>query len=392
MTPVAEGEDRMLRAGDDRQLSTAVDECHGQAHGAASSVRSVPRPRRLRALLPLAVTAAVATALLGAAPALAQPAGPATVVVLGDSAASGEGAGDYTPGTRGEGGNWCHRSPHAYAFATGLAPAAVDLACSGAKSADVAFGAGGHYTEASQAEQLVGVAQQHRVTTVVLQLGANDDAALTDTGIACIRAFLDVAVPPCRTTIGPLVAGRMAATATKVEAAVRDVQEAMHRAGYATGSYALVLLSYAAPITEHMVGVPAVEGCPYSRADAGWGRTALFPALSAALRGVAADTGARFLDMVRATEGFEACTHPSAAQDWQRRVTVDPRALAYGGLDAIGFHLAQESFHPTATAHAGMGSCLGAFVRSGEASGACVAGADCQGHLGSGAPAPPAAA
>ena len=135
-----------------------------------------------------------------------------------------------------------------------------------------------------------------------------------------------------------------------------------------------MLASYAAPVTERMIPLNSVQGCPYSRADAQWGRTVLFPALSDALRGVAARTGAAFLDLLRATEGREACTHGDAAQDWQRRVTVDPRALVYGGLDAVGYHLAQESFHPTAAAHAAIGGCLAAFVRSGEATGACVPG------------------
>ena len=61
-------------------------------------------------------------------------------MALGDSAASGEGAGDYAPGTRGEGGDWCHRSPHAYIHAARLAPVAIDLACSGADTADVEAG------------------------------------------------------------------------------------------------------------------------------------------------------------------------------------------------------------------------------------------------------------
>ena len=135
-----------------------------------------------------------------------------------------------------------------------------------------------------------------------------------------------------------------------------------------------MLASYAAPVTERMIPLNAVQGCPYSSADAQWGRTVLFPALSDALRGVAARTGAAFLDLLRATEGREACSHQDPAQDWQRRVTVDPRALVYGGLDAVGYHLAQESFHPTAAAHAAIGGCLAAFVRSGEATGACVPG------------------
>jgi lysophospholipase L1-like esterase len=335
----------------------------------------------------VATTGAVALALFGApAAAIAQP--PTAVVVLGDSAAAGDGAGDYEPGTRGENDNWCHRSVHAYVHRTGLAPESVNLACSGAEAADVAFGNGTHYTERSQAQRLVEVAGRYRVTTVIVQIGANDDAALFGTGVACIRAFVDPREPACRETLGPLVPGRMAATAPKVEAAVRDVRAAMRQAGYGGGDYTLVMASYASPVTEHMLPLQAVAGCPYSRPDAGWGRTTLFPALSAALHGVAERTGARFLDMARATEGFEACTKPLQAQEWQRRITVDPEALVYGGLDAIGFHLAQESFHPTAAAHAQMGRCVGEFVRSESSAAACVAGADGRAHL---EPAPAAA-
>jgi lysophospholipase L1-like esterase len=329
-------------------------------------------------VLAVSVTA-MALALLGApATALAQA---RAVVVLGDSAAAGDGANDYEKGTRGENGNWCHRSVHAYIHRTGLAPESVNLACSGARAADVGFGSGTHYTEESQAQRLIAIAGRYQVTTVIVQIGANDDAALTATGIACIRAFIDPREPPCRETLGPLVPERMAATAPKVEAAVRDVREAMRRAGYARRDYTLVLASYASPVTEHMLPLQAAAGCPYGRADAGWGRTALFPALSAALRDVAERTGARFLDMARATEGYEACSKPLNAQEWQRRITVDPQALVYGGLDAIGYHLAQESFHPTAVAHAEMGRCVGEFVRSGSDAAACVAGADGRAHL-----------
>ena len=325
---------------------------------------------------PLALfVAVVAAALLGAPPAAADPR-PTAVVALGDSAAAGEGAGDYEPGTRGEDGDWCHRSAHAYVHRTGLASVSVNLACSGASAVDVGFGATTHHTEGSQAQRLVEVATRHRVTTVVVQVGANDDAALTATGIACIRAFLDVREPPCRVTLGPLVAERMAATAPKVEAAVRDVREAMRRAGYTDSGYELVLVSYASPVTERMVPLHGARGCPYSRSDAGWGRTALFPALAASLAGVAGRTGARFLDITRSAEGFEACTRTPRTEEWHRRITVDPHTLAYGGLDALGYHLAQESFHPAAMAHAETGRCIGEFVRSGTPEGVCTVGAD----------------
>jgi lysophospholipase L1-like esterase len=336
---------------------------------------------RSRSLALLVATGGAVALTLFGAPAVATAQTPAAVVVLGDSAAAGDGAGDYTAGTRGENGNWCHRSVHAYVHRTGLAPESVNLACSGAEAADVAFGSGTHYTEVSQAQRLVEVAGRYRVSTVIVQIGANDDAAVFGTGVACMRAFVDPREPPCRETLGPLVPERMAATATKVEAAVRDVRAAMRQAGYGGGDYTLVLASYASPVSEHMLPLQALAGCPYSRPDAGWGRTALFPALSAALLGVAERTGARFLDMARATEGFEACTKPLQAQEWQRRITVDPEALVYGGLDAVGFHLAQESFHPRAAAHAEMGRCVGDLVRSGSSAAACVAGADGRAHL-----------
>ncbi len=343
------------------------------ARGVGPSVDDVIRHRRV---LPLLLASLATAAALVGAPAAAADDRPTAVVALGDSTASGDGAGDYVPGTRGEDGNWCHRSAHAYVHRTSLAAESVNLACSGAEAADVGFGTDTHYTEGSQAARLVDVARQYRVTTVVLQVGANDDAELTGTGLACIRAFLDLSEPPCRETLGPLVPDRVAATAAKVETVVRDVQEAMRRAGYPDGGYALVLASYAAPVTDVMVPLAGARGCPYSSADAGWGRTVLFPALSESMRGAAERTGARFLDMVRATEGFEACSRTPFTEEWQRRITVDPEAFVYGGLDAVGYHLAQESFHPRAAAHAEMGRCIGEFVRTDTATGACVAGAD----------------
>jgi hypothetical protein len=330
---------------------------------------------RIAVVLSVLCAAVLGAAVLWTPPARADPR-PTAVVALGDSAASGEGAGDYEVGTRGERGNWCHRSAHAFVHRTELAAESINLACSGAAAADIGFGPATHYTEGSQAVRLVELGGRYRIGTVVVQAGANDDIALIDTGIACIVAFLDPALRPCRSTLGPLLDERLAATGRKVEAAVRDVREAMRRAGYGEADYALVLASYAAPITERMVQLAAARGCPYRRADAEWGRTQLFPRLARTLQGVAERTGARFLDLQRAAAGREACSRSAAGQEWHRRITVDPAALVHGGLGAVGFHLAQESFHPNAAGHAEMGRCLGRFVASGHARGSCVVGDD----------------
>src|SRR4051812_30421148 len=115
---------------------------------------------------------------------------------------------------------------------------------------------------------------------------------------------------------------------------------------------------------------------PTARPTPEWGQTALFPPFPPAPAGGPHRTAARFLAMGRAPEGCEACSHPLPADEWQRRITVDPRALVHGGLDAVGFHLAQESFHPNAAAHVEMGRCLADFVRSPAPAASCVTGAD----------------
>jgi lysophospholipase L1-like esterase len=303
---------------------------------------------------------------------------PTAVVSLGDSAMSGEGAGDYEPGTRGENGDWCHRSVNAMIHRTQLAARTFNLACSGADSANVSLADTVHYTEGSQARRLIDIARANRVTAVLVQVGTNDEPAFADTIIGCIKEWFNPFSSGCAPKLRQQWPGRLAAMAPRVEAAVADVRSAMRQAGYADSAYALVLTSYASPLTEKMDSVlHGPQGCPLKLSDAKYGRTEAVPQLSDALKGVASRTGVRFLDFSRATEGHEACSGGnSTANEWQRRITVDPYALVYGGLDAVGIHLAQESFHPNATAHGQLGRCVTQFVNSGANSARCLAGGD----------------
>ncbi|QFZ24155.1 hypothetical protein EKG83_10900 [Saccharothrix syringae] len=300
------------------------------------------------------------------------------VVSLGDSAMSGEGAGSYEPGTEGENGNWCHRSTAAMVHRTQLADRTVNLACSGADSANVSLADTVHYTEGSQARRLIDVARQYRVTAVVVQVGANDDVQFADTMLDCVLAWANPFGPACRAELEQQWPARLAAMAPKVENALRDVRAAMTTAGYRDEQYQLVLTSYASPVTEKMDRLlHGPQGCPLRLTDAQYGRTVAVPQFSEALRGVASRTGVRFLDFSRATENREACSKgESSAGEWQRRLTVDPDALVKGGLDAIGLHLAQQSFHPNADAHAQLGRCITEFVTSGAGSARCLQGAD----------------
>jgi lysophospholipase L1-like esterase len=324
-----------------------------------------------------------AALLIGGLTVVATPAAsaddrPTAIVSLGDSAISGEGAGNYEAGTRGENGNWCHRSANALVHKTTVANRTINLACSGADSANVSLADTTHYTEGSQARRLIGVAQQFRVTTVIVQVGANDEPAFADTMLDCIAEWFNPFSSGCRSYLRTQWPQRLAAMAPRVEQALADVKAAMSQAGYAAGSYSLILTSYASPLTERMDEVlHGPQGCPFKIADARYGRTEAVPQFADVLRGVANRSGVKFLDFQRATEGHEACSgYDNPATEWQNRITVDPWAWVTGGLDAVGIHMAQESFHPNAKGHAQLGRCVTEFVNSGRSSAQCLVGTD----------------
>jgi lysophospholipase L1-like esterase len=298
---------------------------------------------------------------------------PTAIVALGDSAISGAGAGDYEPGTRGENGNWCQRSRNALVEHTSVADKTVNLACSGAKAANVSLADTIHNTEGSQAQRLIDVAREYRVTTVAVQVGADDDPAFARSVIDCVIEWLNPFGPGCREDLRTEWPRRLSAMAPKVAAAIGDVREAMSRADYADDDYDLILMSYASPLTEEM---DTTVECPIEPADAHFARTTAVPQLSAALHGVAVDAGVRFLDLSRATEGHEACSADDAATEWQTRLMFSPDSLIDGGLDSFGLHLLQESFHPNARGHRQLGRCLTEFVRTDRPSAACIIGPD----------------
>jgi lysophospholipase L1-like esterase len=304
------------------------------------------------------------------------------IVALGDSTAAGEGAGNYVAGTRGERGDWCHRSPNAYVRKTGLASVALNLACSGATAANVGLGDTTHYTETAQATRLVAVARTYQVRVLVVQMGANDDPAFGQSVVNCVIAYLAPSAPGCAATLAQQWPDRLASMRPKVVNALRDVRAAMRQAGYADSDYTLVLLSYPSPVTEKMVPTHGFVGCPFRTADAEWGRTKAAPALSEALHQAADQADARFLDLSRATEGHEACT--ATGPEWVRRLTVNPKVFSEGGLAAVG-HLAQESFHLNAVGNARIAGCLAEFVRSRARNARCLPSRSGQLHAVAGA-------
>jgi hypothetical protein len=130
--------------------------------------------------------------------------------------------------------------------------------------------------------------------------------------------------------------------------------------------------SYASPVTENMAWYHAFQGCPYRIDDAAWGRTTAVPLLSSALRGVAARTGVRFLDLGRATEGHETCTTASS-QWWVNPLVVDYSQILKSGITG---HIVQQSYHPNAVGHGQFGRCLTEFAALSQREASCLRGAD----------------
>jgi hypothetical protein len=53
-------------------------------------------------------------------------------------------------------------------------------------------------------------------------------------------------------------------------------------------------------------------------------------------------------------------------------VTVAPETLRTQGVDALGKHMVQHSFHPNADGHAQLGACLTEFIAAETQTAACV--------------------
>ncbi|GAA0218988.1 GDSL-type esterase/lipase family protein [Cryptosporangium japonicum] len=331
------------------------------------------RFRALAVVLMVVLSALTAPSAVAAAP---RPA----VVGLGDSFVSGEGAGNYLPGTNRR-GNFCHRSRSAAIEHTALPgvrrPVRVNLACAGASTADVRLGGHHRYGEAPQAEQLRSVARRYDVRLIVLTVGVND-IGYANLAYDCIVAYLRLG-PRCQDAWTPIVRKRLGAAVPRIAQNVRDVRSVMRAAGYGRDDYALVLQSYASPVTgdiRYGSASRGVFGCPVRDDDGNWAKNWVAGQISAAFARIAAAQGVRYLDLSPALRGREACARGiSRFQEWSRGVSVDLAGVRHG----LGMNMLQQSAHPNARGHAQFAGCLSAFVARDLRSAKCSRQAD--GHL-----------
>ncbi|HEX8052099.1 MAG TPA: SGNH/GDSL hydrolase family protein [Thermoleophilaceae bacterium] len=250
---------------------------------------------------------AIAVAAVLAALAAAPPAG-ASLVALGDSFSSGEGAPPFEPGH-------CHRSPHAWplVLAARLDAPGTSRACSGAVVADVVQ------------DQIPRVAPGADVLT--LTIGGND------LGFAEVlrRCVLADCVRHYARAGRDAIDARVRALRARLPALYRRVRSAAPGAG-------LVVLGYPRLFPRRPGRFTCAALGAISRAEALY-LNAKTAAADRAIRAAARDAGALYVETLDAFDGGEVRCAP-------RRRYVNDLTFLRGGV------ISPYSFHPTAAGHA----------------------------------------
>lgn len=264
----------------------------------------------------------------------------------------------------------CDRSDTAEVnSATGITQNRINLACSGATTADIFRAANGGQTykgEAPQADQLAAVAARNDVKLITLSIGGND-LGFADVITACAKDYL-IWYSYCHTDQQAAIDAKMDAAMAGVGKSIDEIRAVMSADGYAAGSYRIVLQSYPSPIprsTENRYSESGwdranIGGCPFWDADADWARDSMVPQIANRLAGVAADRGVQFLDLRDVLQGREVCSTATAmaapgtapsptTSEWARFVDA--------GLSASQGTV-QESMHPNAYGQLALGRCL----------------------------------
>jgi hypothetical protein len=373
---------------------------------------------RNRVLISTFVTAAalasVAVAFEGVAPVHADGpnAGAPWIVTIGDSAISGEagrwaGNSDVSPSYVDTGANayfdnatgtaeaipGCHRSKAAeVGIFGGINVNSLNLACSGARtytqtSGDFKPGLDWYDdgTHRSQVVELDTFARTHDVKAVTVLIGANN-FGFADIVQQCVTDWL---TSPswwknyCNddsSVTSNFTSGNVAAVRARIATAYQNVRTAMRNAGYADGSWTLMVQDYESPIpngtafrySESGYTRQSTGGCGFWNADANWANATTDAGL----------TNVRTLDLASAFNGHRLCENTDNLVEanyssWRAAGAVDKsewidqiRTVSTATSD----YYIQESLHPNYWGELAVRSCLRRAWNGGTPrSGTCTA-------------------
>jgi hypothetical protein len=287
-------------------------------------------------------------------------------ITMGDSEISGEGVGNYEPGTH-QDGNWCDRSLDQAVFRIDIAvDQRYNVACSGGQPKHLIYGGEHQWNELNQGDNLAIKARNTRMKLIWVVAGANGPGSIefgpVATDCALKRVFF---MGTCYQSYTDEWGARVEVSRQNVEAALTSIKQTMTAAGYDAGDYELVFQSYPSP------GSPDVEdnpnfpgwyagGCTLYLADMAFARNKAVPMFEDGLRRAAANAGVRYLDASRLFHGHEVCTDVTRV----RGLFIE--------LGIWDENAARQSFHPNYGGHGMFAQCMTQFYNSGLPQASCV--------------------
>jgi hypothetical protein len=301
--------------------------------------------------------------------------------------------------------NRCHRSGAAEVYIGGGVNG-LNLACSGAKTGSFTDGDGNwkpgldFYNSGSQQGQalmLQNFAATHNVKMVSVSIGGNN---FTFAGIVtqCVADFLSSPSwwpDYCKddSVVTNAMSGSNVATQrANIKNALINVRTAMRNAGYADGSWSLLLQNYESPIpngsgfrySQSGYTRQSTGGCGFWNADADFANGTLLPTINNAVFGAAGDSGltnVKLLNVSTAFNGRRLCENTVGLYEekgltsWTQAGAVDQtewvnQIRTVSTCCSSSPYYIQESLHPNYWGQLALRSCVrqaynGGAVRGG---------------------------
>jgi lysophospholipase L1-like esterase len=278
--------------------------------------------------------------------------------------------------------NGCDRSDVAeIKSATVAVTHKINVACSGATTANIFRASQGGQTEkgeSPQADQLAGYAKRFNVKLVVLSIGGND-LGFADIVQACATAYLSQ-TGPCRTSQQQAFNSKFNTAMFNVGKAIDEIRAVMSAAGYQ--NFQFVLQTYPSVFVrasenrypESNVATRAGVGvCPSHNTDADWARDSVVSQISNGLRFVAAVKHVQLLDLRDAFQGREICSNSTRQASLNQ--PPSPTTSEWGRFlnqSTVTQGVLQEAVHPNAYGERALGRCLTLIYGSTKLGGSCT--------------------
>lgn len=266
--------------------------------------------------------------------------------------------------------NICHRSDIGDESHGGITDIRVNLACSGAVTADVRDDTfltvyNQNQDRSSQVTRLRDQLRSNDVRMIVLSIGGND-LEFADMIKTCMEAYVLAvgASTPCRETEDAALRARMGQAMANLDATIKNIALAMEEGG--DRNYRLVLQGNPSPIPRasefrysFVLDRINVGGCPFTDTDATWARDVVTPLIGSNMRAVAEANDIEFMDLGDLLQGREICSQttahgPGADAEWARFLNL--------GIASAGDK--EESIHPNAFGQRAVAACIRAVFTS----------------------------